>query len=111
MDNNQLSNNNQEMNHQVTPIQEVNVEASVNNSNTFSNLETIYYLKNYFIVFIVSILCSTPIIRYFIQKLNQNKMIHKIFEIVEPIIYISLLLLCTSYIIDESYNPFLYFRF
>ena len=31
MDNNQLSNNNQEMNHQVTPIQEVNVEASVNN--------------------------------------------------------------------------------
>ncbi len=77
----------------------------------FSNLETIYYLKNYFIVFIVSILCSTPIIRYFIQKLNQNKMIHKIFEIVEPIIYISLLLLCTSYIIDESYNPFLYFRF
>ena len=40
MDNNQLSNNNQEMNHQVTPIQEVNVEASVNNSNTFSNLET-----------------------------------------------------------------------
>ena len=77
----------------------------------FSNLETIYYLKNYFIVFIVSILCSTPIIRYFIQKSNQNKMIHKIFEIVEPIIYISLLLLCTSYIIDESYNPFLYFRF
>lgn len=40
MDNNQLSNNNQEMNHQVTPIQEVNVESSVNNSNTFSNLET-----------------------------------------------------------------------
>ena len=77
----------------------------------FSNLETTYYLKNFFIVFIVSILCSTPIVRYFIQKLNQNKMIHQVFEIVEPIIYICLLLLCTSYIIDESYNPFLYFRF
>ena len=54
MDNNQLSNNNQEMNHQVTPIQEVNVEASVNNSNTFSNLELILLILILMLILIIT---------------------------------------------------------
>jgi len=29
----------------------------------------------------------------------------------EPIIYLTLLILSTSFLIDESFNPFLYFRF
>ena len=46
-----------------------------------------------------------------ITKLNKNKIINKVFNILEPIILIVLLVLCTSFIVDASSNPFLYFRF
>jgi len=34
-----------------------------------------------------------------------------IVDILEPFAYIILLILCTAFLIDESFNPFLYFRF
>ena len=37
--------------------------------------------------------------------------INKIINILEPIFLVILLLLVTAYLIDSSYNPFLYFRF
>ena len=29
----------------------------------------------------------------------------------EPLVLLALLLLCTAYLVDGSFNPFLYFRF
>lgn len=66
--------------------------------------ESIYYLKSYFVIIIVGIIGSTPILKNAVK----NK---KITNIVEPIFLLAILLICTSYIIDGSYNPFLYFRF
>lgn len=66
--------------------------------------ESIYYLKSYFVIIIVGIIGSTPILKNAVK----NK---KITNIVEPIFLLAILLVCTSYIIDGSYNPFLYFRF
>jgi len=77
----------------------------------FSSIETMYYLKNYLVIFIAGIILSTPIIPNIIKKLKENKFIKKISIISTPIIYISLLLLATAFIVDESFNPFLYFRF
>ena len=37
--------------------------------------------------------------------------IEKVIDILEPIYYLVLLILCTSFLIDASFNPFLYFRF
>lgn len=77
------------------------------NKLSFTNTETIYYLKNYLIILIISIISSTPLLKLLIQKIKNKKIIN----IVEPIIYIILLILSTAFIIDESFNPFLYFRF
>lgn len=77
------------------------------NKLSFTNTETIYYLKNYLIILIISIISSTPLLKLLIQKIKNEKIIN----IVEPIIYIILLILSTAFIIDESFNPFLYFRF
>ena len=77
----------------------------------FSNIETIYYIKNYLVIIIAGIIFSTPIIPNIISKLKENIFIKKISIILTPIIYISLLLLVTAFIVDESFNPFLYFRF
>ena len=75
------------------------------------NVVTIYYLKNYLLLLIISIIACTPLMKNLITKLNKNKKINKVFNILEPIILIVLLVLCTSFIVDASSNPFLYFRF
>lgn len=72
--------------------------------------ETIYYLKNYFVLLIISIIGATPLLSSITNKLKQTKF-KVVVDILEPIIYILLLVLSTSFLIDESFNPFLYFRF
>lgn len=69
--------------------------------------ESIYYLKSYFIVILIGIIGATPIMKNIVKK----EKIKKITNILEPIYLFSILLLSTSYIIDDSFNPFLYFRF
>ena len=65
--------------------------------------ESIYYLKSYFIVILIGIIGATPLFK----KITNSK----ISNILEPIFLIFLLIVCTSYIVDGSFNPFLYFRF
>lgn len=81
------------------------------NGETFINSYTIYYLKSYFIILIIAIFGTTPFLKSKIIKLKEKANIRKIINSVEPIILISLLLFVTSYLVDNSYNPFLYFRF
>ena len=81
------------------------------NKEAFINTYTIYYLKSYLLVIIIAIIASTPIPKNIIDNLNKNKSLNKIINLLEPIFIIILLLITTSYLIDNSYNPFLYFRF
>ena len=74
------------------------------------NQETIYYLKSYLILLIVSIISSTPLLKNIISKIKNTKY-KLIIDILEPITYLTLLILTTAFLIDESFNPFLYFRF
>ncbi|QEK12430.1 MBOAT family protein [Crassaminicella thermophila] len=74
----------------------------------------IYYLYSHILLFIVLMIGSTPFIKNrsnFIQKhLKGNK--KRFYEnIVIPILYFVILFLSTAYLVDEAYNPFLYFRF
>ena len=69
--------------------------------------ESIYYLKSYLVVIIIGIIGATPIIK---NLFNKEK-IHKIVNTLEPIFLLFILIICTSYIVDGSFNPFLYFRF
>ena len=69
--------------------------------------ESIYYFKSYFLVIVVGIVEATPILK----NMANSKKTHKIINIIEPIFLLLILLISTSYIIDGSFNPFLYFRF
>ena len=69
--------------------------------------ESLYYFKSYFIIIIIGIIGSTPIIK----KITETKNIRKLINIIEPIFLLILFLVSTSYIVDGSFNPFLYFRF
>ena len=76
----------------------------------FSSKETIYYLKSNLLLIIISIVGATPLMKNIILKIK-NSEYSKIIDFIEPIVYIILLTLCTAFLIDASFNPFLYFRF
>ena len=65
--------------------------------------EAIYYLKSYAVLFVIAIAASTPVFR----KLAKNRFLAAL----EPVILLALLVLSTAYLVDGSFNPFLYFRF
>jgi len=74
------------------------------------NKETIYYLRSYALLLVIGFISATPLMKNLISKISNNKM-KKVIGFVEPVVYIVLLILCTAFLIDESFNPFLYFRF
>lgn len=81
------------------------------NKDVFINKITIYNLKNYFVVILIAILAATPILKNLIIKLKKNKKANYLINLLEPFYIVFLLIIVTAYLIDNSYNPFLYFRF
>ena len=72
--------------------------------------EVIYYFRSYLVLMIVSIIAATPLLKIIINKINNTKF-KIVIDFIEPVVYIILLVLCTSFLVDASFNPFLYFRF
>ena len=69
-----------------------------------NSLEWLYYIRNYGITFIIAGIFSTPLISNLYKKIVKS-------EVINTIVLIIILLLCIAYLVDASYNPFLYFRF
>ena len=65
-----------------------------------------YTLRSYAVTFLVLILASTTLGRRLFARLPQRAE-----RIVTPVLMLASLLVCTAYLVDGSYNPFLYFRF
>jgi len=76
-------------------------------ANGISHLPSdIYYLKSFLPMLIIMVFASTP----FITKLY-SRMSEKLRSVCTVVLIIAGLILCTSYLVDATYNPFLYFRF
>ena len=73
--------------------------------------ESLYYLRSYGVVFILGIVGSTPLVRDLVNRLTERKTAAKAIAILEPVVLMLLLLICSAYLVDGSFNPFLYFRF
>ena len=69
--------------------------------------ETLYYLKSFGVLFIAGIVGATPIVKSLACRIGRSP----VGSVLEPILLIALLLLCTAYLVDGSFSPFLYFRF
>jgi len=81
------------------------------NNTPLVTADTLYYIRNYAGVIILGLIGSTPIIKTFVLKLKEKEIGRKLINLAEPIALVVLLILSTSYLIDGSFNPFLYFRF
>lgn len=73
--------------------------------------EFLYYLRSYGILLLIGIIGATPLPKKLWQKLSAHTKGAKVVAVLSPILACGLLLVCTAYLVDGSYNPFLYFRF
>ena len=74
-------------------------------STLWSSFET-YNLNNYGVVLLLCVICSTPVYKLVCEKMTEN--VKKVFTLIYLIVS---LIVCTSYLVAGTYNPFLYFRF
>lgn len=77
---------------------------------TFINSTFIYYFKNYFIILVIATIFSMPIYQKIEKLLESNKYKWIKFATVLTV-YVFLLIITISYLVSDTYNPFLYFRF
>ena len=75
------------------------------------SFEAGYYLRSYGVILLLGIIGSTPLLKMCVQKISENPSGEKVLNLLEPIALLGLLMLCTGYLVDGSFNPFLYFRF
>ena len=73
--------------------------------------ESVYYLRSYLIIIVIAIIGATPFPKKLAERAEKNKRTSLAFNVAEPIVLILLLTVCTAFLIDGSFNPFLYFRF
>lgn len=77
----------------------------------FSSTESIFELRDYLWLIIIGAVGATPAPKLLVQRLYAKPLGHKILNILEPLFIAALLIICTSYLVNGSFNPFLYFRF
>jgi len=68
-----------------------------------SGYEWIYYLQNYGVILLFCFVFATPVGKWVINKINSTL-------IQDGLLYLSFII-AVAYLVDSSYNPFLYFRF
>lgn len=73
--------------------------------------EFLYYFRSYFVVFVIALFGATPLPAKLRGRIRQTAAGEYVLTIAEPLALIALLLICTAFLVDGSYNPFLYFRF
>ena len=69
--------------------------------------ETLYYLRSYAVLFAVGFVGATPIVKNTALRIGKTK----VGAVLEVALMMGILLVCTAYLVDGSFSPFLYFRF
>jgi len=72
--------------------------------------EALYYLRSYALILIIAIIGSTPLCAAFVEALRKRGF-EKLINLLEIILLAVLFLTVTAFLVDGSFNPFLYFRF
>lgn len=71
----------------------------------------LYYLRSALVLILLAMVLATPYPMKLVRKLYTFSAVRKISVVAEPVFCMALLLICTGFIVDGSFSPFLYFRF
>ena len=72
----------------------------------FAGSDVLYYLRSYGPSLVVMIFACTPL-----GALAMKKLPKKAAAVAIPVLILAVLAISTAYLVDGTYNPFLYFRF
>ena len=70
-----------------------------------------YYLRSFAVVFLIGIVGATPLPKRAVEQLGSTRAGAMVVDVLEPLVLVSVLAVSTGYLVDGSFNPFLYFRF
>lgn len=73
--------------------------------------ESLYYAKSYAVTFLIAAIGATPLCKNVVSKLAESARGAQVLAILQPVWLVLLLAACTAFLVDGSFNPFLYFRF
>ena len=73
--------------------------------------EALYYLRSFAVVLVTGVIGAAPAVRSLAGKIAQKPAGGRLLNLLEPVALAGLLLVMTAYLVDGSFNPFLYFRF
>ena len=73
--------------------------------------EALYCLRSFAVVLVAGVIGAAPAVRSLAGKIAQKPAGGRLLNLLEPVVLVGLLLVMTAYLVDGSFNPFLYFRF
>ena len=77
----------------------------------FADTTSLYYLLSFLPIIVTATFLSTPAMSLFAKKLNANNTTATALSVITPIGLALMLIAVTAFLVDGSFNPFLYFRF
>ena len=75
----------------------------------FADRESMYLLTSNLILWLILIFGSTPLVHFRYEHMLRSKKWNT--TIINSVVYVALFIVCIAYLVTETYNPFLYFRF
>ena len=80
-------------------------------TDVFLDTESAYYIRSYALTLAAGCIGSVPFLKNTAERLKKNRTAAVLIDAVQPVFYMLLLIAASGYLIDSSFNPFLYFRF
>jgi len=74
-----------------------------------TSFDTLYNLKSYAVMLVMAIIGATPVVKKAGLKIKERLPLFA--GIAQPVYIAAMVIFATAFIIDGSFNPFLYFRF
>ncbi|SHE14256.1 D-alanyl-lipoteichoic acid biosynthesis protein DltB [Chlamydia abortus] len=83
----------------------------LNGTEIFDNV-TLYYIYDYWLYFVVGVLCSLPLakISLLVGRIKNN-IFHFVWNTIGVLLYLIIFFISIIYLTTSTYNPFIYFRF
>ena len=76
-----------------------------------ANTASLYYLRSNLVLLVIAAIGATPLPKRIYEKIGKTTVGGKVLAVLTPAAAVASVAVCTAYLIDGSFNPFVYFRF
>jgi len=73
--------------------------------------EALYMLRSYAVILVIAAVGASPLPKTWANSFETSRLGQRVMPVLEPLTWLAVLLVSTAFLVDDSFNPFLYFRF